>query len=69
MAGDEIPLRVGDPEAGVGCEKGNILCSPFQEKKLDVIAGILPFLAVELVSLVMIFAYPPTSTLLPRYAG
>jgi TRAP-type C4-dicarboxylate transport system permease large subunit len=35
----------------------------------DIIAGILPFLAAELVSLVIIFAYPPISTFLPSYVG
>jgi len=35
----------------------------------DIIAGILPFLAAELVSLIIIFACPPISTFLPSYVG
>jgi tripartite ATP-independent transporter DctM subunit len=35
----------------------------------DIIAGILPFLAAEIVSLAIIFAFPSISTFLPSYVG
>jgi TRAP-type C4-dicarboxylate transport system permease large subunit len=35
----------------------------------DIIAGIVPFLAAELVALAVIFLYPPISTFLPSFVG
>jgi len=35
----------------------------------DIVAGILPFLAAEIVSLAIIFAFPSISTFLPSYVG